>query len=444
MGDELREVRLGEVARVKHGFAFDGQWFVEEPSRDVLVTPGNFEIGGGFKLDKLKYYRGPVPDEYVLSEGDLIVTMTDLSKASDTLGYSAVVPRRDPLRFLHNQRTGKLEITRLDLVDKEFLYWLLRTPQYRAEVLASATGTAVKHTAPSRIEAFRFVPPELMEQRAIAHILGTLDDKIELNRQTNETIEEMARAIFKSWFVDFDPVHAKAEGRRPRGMDAETAKLFPSAFEESAIGELPKGWTTAPVYELATYINGAAYRAFEPNEERRGLPIIKIAELKAGVTEQTKFSEVAMPEKYRIDRGDLLFSWSGNPDASIDTFVWPHDPAWLNQHIFRVVPHRKEERAFVLATLRYLKPVFAEIARNKQTTGLGHVTVDDMKRLLVVRPDDNALRCWNAVAEPLFGRLFQNEVEGQTLVATRDALLPRLLSGDLRVHEAEGTIQEAT
>ncbi len=268
-------------------------------------------------------------------------------------------------------------------------------------------------------------------------ILGTLDDKIELNRRMNETLEAMARALFKSWFVDFDPVRAKAEGRRPSGMDAETAKLFPSKFEKSDVGEVPKGWTALPLYDIATYINRAAYTAFQPNDARRGLPIIKIAELKAGVTPQTKFSDVSMPEKYRIARGDILFSWSGNPDTCIDTFVWAHGPGWLNQHIFLVVPHREHERAFVLATLKYLKPVFAEIARNKQSTGLGHVTAEDMKRLLVTKPPDRLVRVWSAIASPLLGRAFQNEIEIHSLSTVRDTILPKLLAGEIELVAAE-------
>jgi type I restriction enzyme S subunit len=277
--------------------------------------------------------------------------------------------------------------------------------------------------------------PPLPEQRAIAHILGTLDDKIELNRRMNETLEAMARALFKSWFADFDPVRAKAGGRDP-GLPKPLTDLFPDSFEDSELGEIPKGWVALPLYEVATYINGAAYAAFQPNDERRGLPIVKIAELKAGVTPQTRFSDVQMPEKYRIARGDILFSWSGNPDTSIDTFVWSHDPAWLNQHIFRVMPHHQGERAFVLSTLKHLKSVFAETARNKQTTGLGHVTAADMKRLMVARPDDRLVRAWSVIATPLLDRVLQNEVEIHSLSTLRDALLPKLISGELRVDEA--------
>jgi type I restriction enzyme S subunit len=140
-----------------------------------------------------------------------------------------------------------------------------------------------------------------------------------------------------------------------------------------------------------------------------------------------------MPEKYRINRGDILFSWSGNPDTSIDTYVWTNGPAWLNQHIFRVVPPSELERPYVLAMLKYLRPVFAEVARNKQTTGLGHVTVSDLKRLNCVKPPNSLLVRWHDLIVPILDRIFLSEVETQTLESHRDALLPKLLSGELRV-----------
>lgn len=267
-----QQVRLGDIASVRHGYAFDGEYFVEEKTTDVLVTPGNFAIGGGFKIDKLKHYRGPVPSEFILNPGDLVVTMTDLSKASDTLGYSAMIPDVEGIRFLHNQRIGRILIKNPEIAKSKYLHWLLRTDKYRHEILAGASGSTVKHTAPSRIEAYKFQLPTIDEQSAIAEILDVLDQKIELNRKTNETLEEMTQFLFKSWFVDFDPVHAKAEGRMPSGMDAATAKLFPHEFQHSELGKIPRGWATQPLYDIAAYINGAAYSAFQPNNDRRGLP----------------------------------------------------------------------------------------------------------------------------------------------------------------------------
>ncbi len=320
-----------------------------------------------------------------------------------------------------------------------FCYYLLRSIDFSGLNAGSGVPTLNRnHLHPMVMNC-----PLHEEQIEIASFLGAMDDRIALLRETNITLETIALGWFKSWFVDFDPVRAKIEGVDLEGMDAAAAALFPDSFEESELGLVPKGWATRSIYDMASYINGAAYKAFEPNAERRGLPIIKIAELKAGVTSQTAFSDVAMPEKYLIKTGDILFSWSGNPDTSIDTFIWGHNPALLNQHIFRVLPHVPIERSFVLQTLRNLKPVFAELARNKQTTGLGHVTVADLKRLHVVSPPKSVIEQFNNFAETIHQMIFGNEQQAQTLIYLRNILMPRLISGQLRLPEAKALAKAA-
>lgn len=325
------------------------------------------------------------------------------------------------------------------LRDIRYTYYLLKT----LGLHLMNTDSAVPGLNRENAHAVEVLIPPLDIQRNIATFLEQLDDRITLLRETNATLDAIAQTLFKSWFVDFEPVRAKAEDRQPEGMDATAAALFPDSFEESELGLVPKGWLTRSIYDMATYINGAAYKAFEPNAGRRGLPIIKIAELKAGITTQTAFSDVVMPAKYLIETGDILFSWSGNPDTSIDTFVWQHAPALLNQHIFRVLPHESFERSFVLQMLRNLKPVFAELARNKQTTGLGHVTVADLKRLHVVHPPQSVIEQFNTIAVPIHQMIFGNEQQAQTLTQLRDSLLPRLISGQLRLPDAEQTVAEA-
>ncbi len=319
-----------------------------------------------------------------------------------------------------------------------FIYYNLSNR--KLEIRSVAGGSAQPILNKSAFGELNIILPPLEEQRAIAHILGTLDDKIELNRRTNETLEAMAQALFKFWFVDFGPVRAKMEGRWRRGqslpsLPAHLFDLFPDRLVDSELGEIPEGWEIQPVYNIATYINGASYSSFQPNDQGFGLPIIKIAELKGGITSQTRFSEVQMPKKYEITFGDILFSWSGNPDTSIDIFIWSHAPAWLNQHIFRVLPKQQIERTFVVSTLKFLKPIFAEIARDKQTTGLGHVTVEDLKKLLVIKPSSHIMQEWDLMALPFFDKLLQNEVEINNLSILRDTLLPKLISGELRVKQ---------
>jgi type I restriction enzyme S subunit len=359
-----------------------------------------------------------------------------------TLGQVSIVPKIGYDRYVVSQSQMKITVDPTK-ADVNFLYYLFNSPDQLQYIRNSAIQTGVPHTNLGILKITPIKIPPLNIQKKVASVLTGLDDRIALLRETNGTLEAIAQAMFKSWFVDFDPVRAKAEGREPEGMDAATAALFPDSFEASALSLVPTGWSTCPVYDLASYINGAAYKAFDPNLERRGLPIIKIAELKSGVTVQTAYSDVSMPEKYRIQTKDILFSWSGNPDTSIDTFVWIHGHAWLNQHIFRVLPHVVAERSFLLQTLKYLRPVFAELARNKQTTGLGHVTVADLKRLQVVKPEKNILACFDDIIAPIHTKIFNNDQMAQTLATLRDTLLPRLISGQLRLPDTDAIIEEA-
>ena len=252
--------RLIDLIDIKHGYAFKGEYFREEPPGDFLLTPGNFAIGGGFQWGKRKYYRdGPVLDEFVLRPGDLLVTMTDLSKEADTLGYSAVVPESD-FRLLHNQRLGKI-IKKSESIELGYLHWLLRSPNYRNEILASYTGSTVKHTSPKKILAYQFSCPPLKEQRKIVAVLDPLVRKIELNRRMNETLEAMARALFKDWFVDFGPTRAKAEGLVPY-LTPELWGLFPHALE---VDGKPFGWEVSEIGKEVDAVGGATPSTKEPS-----------------------------------------------------------------------------------------------------------------------------------------------------------------------------------
>jgi type I restriction enzyme, S subunit len=317
-----------------------------------------------------------------------------------------------------------------------YLYYVFRELGSELEA-AGGGGSVYTNVSKSRFSSIEICVPPMPVQAEIASVLSALDDRITLLRETNATLETVAHTLFKSWFVDFEPVRVKLNGGVPPGIHEDTAALFPDEFEESNLGPIPKGWTCTAVYDLANFINGAAYKAFEPNAALKGLPIVKIAELKAGVTGQTAYSDMPMPEKYRIETGDILFSWSGNPDTSIDTFVWAYNPAWLNQHIFRVLPHVASERAFILQMLRHLRPTFTRLARNKQTTGLGHVTVGDLKALLIAKPDPRLLTAFASVAGPIQERVLQNHFHINTLAVLRDGLLPRLLSGQLSPDDAK-------
>jgi len=336
---------------------------------------------------------------------------------------------------------SSLVIVRPKNIDPQFLLNLLSSPRFQQAVQTRDNGSVQGNLSVKELGQLPIRVPERSLQRAIAAPIALLDQQIESLRHQNETLEAIAQAVFKSWFVDFDPVKFKAEGREPEGMDAATAALFPSEFEDSELGPIPKGWGAIPVYGLADFANGAAYKEshFSPNGE--GLPIIKIAELKSGVTSSTKFTTTNLGEKYRIEENELLFSWSGNPDTSIDTFIWSGDAAWLNQHIFRVRENGAASRARIYIQLRALRPTFAEIARNKQTTGLGHVTISDLKRLKVCDPKQGIAERFDGITGPILEKIALNQHLCGVLAKLRDTLLPKLISGQTRVPEAEALVK---
>lgn len=442
MSSEWQTTTLGAICKAQHGAIQTGPFGSQLHTSDYkefgipVVMPTNIGNGG---IDESGIARIDNFDVERLSQHKLKIGDIVFSRRGDVTKNALVRPHE--VGWLCGTGCLKVRLGDETIAVAKFISHCLRLPETKEWLIRHAVGATMPNLNTGILSAVPIILPPLKAQHDIAAILGALDDRITLLRETNSTLEAIAQALFKSWFVDFDPVRAKAEGLEPEGMDAATAAMFPDSFEVSELGLVPKGWATRPIYDMASYINGAAYKAFEPNAERRGLPIIKIAELKAGVTSQTAFSDVVMPDKYLIKTGDILFSWSGNPDTSIDTFVWAHDPALLNQHIFRVLPHIPSERSFVLQTLRNLKPVFAELARNKQTTGLGHVTVADLKRLHVVNPPESIIEQFNNFAETIHQMIFGNEQRGQTLMQLRDTLLPRLISGQLRLPETEASIE---
>jgi type I restriction enzyme S subunit len=314
-----------------------------------------------------------------------------------------------------------------------FVYYFFKSvaPQIARMDVGSANPTLNRN----HVHPMPIVWPPLAEQKAIADVLGALDDKIELNRRMNATLEAMARALFQSWFVDFDPVRAKLDGRHPAALDPATAGLFPDSFQDSPIGRIPTGWDAIPLYDTAQWVNGAAFKSDDFCATGEGFPVIKIAELKDGISVQTKWCQRDAGADRIIDTGDLLYSWSGSPDTSLEAFLWSGGRGLLNQHIFKVISPTAAEKRFVYYLLQSLRPVLVETARNKQTTGLGHVTIADMKRLLVCNPSKEVLAVFDLKISPIFDKAFTNTLESRTLATLRDALLPKLLSGKITIRQ---------
>ncbi|WP_448131496.1 restriction endonuclease subunit S [Stutzerimonas chloritidismutans] len=207
-------------------------------------------------------------------------------------------------------------------VRPDFLRWLLKGPEWWAQVSKFINVGAVFDSLRCRdIPNFELMIPPLVEQAEIARVLGAIDNRITLLRETNATLEAIAQALFKSWFVDFDPVRAKAEGRQPEGMGAATAALFPDSFEESELGLVPKGWAVRSIYDIARVIYGAPFASKRFNSDPIGIPLVRIRDLKdesPGI-----YTDEVHPKGYMIQPGDIVVGMDGEFRA----YLWGGKPA---------------------------------------------------------------------------------------------------------------------
>ncbi|WP_223517877.1 MULTISPECIES: restriction endonuclease subunit S [unclassified Pseudomonas] len=442
MSSEWPITPLSDLITVKHGFAFKGEFFSDEPSPFQLTTPGNFAIGGGFQLGKGKYYSGPIFADYVLRKGDLIVTMTDLSKAADTLGFSAIVPETQGTTWLHNQRVGRVLIKSVAQVYKDFLHYLMRTNDYRHWVVSSATGSTVKHTSPDRICTYQFPLPPLKTQRAIAETLSALDNRITLLRETNATLEAIAQALFKSWFVDFDPVRAKAEGLDPEGMDAITAALFPDRFEDSELGLMPRGWSIKLCQELIEVRDGTHA---SPKPSDTGYPLVTSRHITSGeilldeayLISDTDYVEIS--KRSKVDRLDILITMIGT--VGLLALVLSDSTEFAIKNIGLFKSSKNPKLSYYLYLLMKSNKMQLYLEARVAGTTQKYLSLKALREISVLEPSTEVVGAFSEIVSPIFTKIHQNSTQVKTLTQLRDTLLPRLISGQLRLPETEDSIQ---
>lgn len=320
----------------------------------------------------------------------------------------------------------------------DFAYYLTKWDEFRQFAIAQMTGSSGRQRVPAdSLAGFESTIPPIPAQLRIADILGKLDDKIELNRRMNRTLEKMAEAIFKSWFIDFDPVHAKAEGRDPN-LPAEIADLFPNSFEDSALGPIPKGWTVKPLDEIADYLNGLACQKHPPIEGQKSLPVIKIRELRQGIRDDSERASAYVPPKYIIENGDVLFSWSG----SLLVTIWCGGCGVLNQHVFKVTSASIPKWYFYQATMYHLDE-FQRIASDKATT-MGHIKRHHLADAKMAIPGEELMAKGTEVLGTILDRRINAMKQARILSLSRDILLPKLLSGEIELLEADDIAEEVS
>ncbi|MDN3495199.1 restriction endonuclease subunit S [Planococcus sp. APC 4015] len=386
---------------VKHGYAFPGAGFgVDETSPQVL-TPANFGLGGGFQSSKPKSFAGDFPPEFLLSGGELVVTMTDLSKAGDTLGFAARLPRGQ--HFLHNQRIGLIRVTAPDQLDIDFFHYLTRTDGYRSHILGTASGSTVKHTSPGRIGDFTTDVPPLLEQQAIAEVLGALDDNIAANNVLVERLLAVVHAEFSRRFHDRSlnvPLGALAEV-----VDCLHSKKPERIAKGATLMQLNNIRDDGLVDRVAKYsISAADYAEWSKRFETRAWDFV--------ITNVGRIGAVA-----RIPKGFT---------------------AALGRNMTGIRPNELSASGSFIAAALHSRAVRREVDERTDAGSVMNALNVRSVPLLRLQDSTHAERsAFHQFAAPLYESADVALVSNTSLAATRDALLPQLMSGKLRVRDAE-------
>ncbi|MCI7718649.1 MAG: restriction endonuclease subunit S [[Pasteurella] aerogenes] len=335
--------------------------------------------------------------------------------------------------------------------DTLYLYYALQIIKV-SPFVTGAVQKKISQKALNSMELNYFEDP--MSRRKIVESLLGLDKKIELNTQINQTLEQIAQTIFKSWFIDFDPVHAKANalasgqtaeqatqavmavisGKNTQELHRlqtanseqyqqlwEIAEAFPSGFDEEGV---PRGWESKPLDEIAIYQNGLALQKFRPESEDEYLPVVKIAQLKQGYADGKEKASVNIKPECTIDNGDVIFSWSG----SLVVDIWCGGKAALNQHLFKVTSKNYPKWLYYFYTVHHLAE-FQRIAADKAVT-MGHIKREHLSLALCVIPNNKFIQKF-CFLEDYISQIVNNRLQNVSLIKIRDELLPKLLSGEV-------------
>ena len=387
-----------------------------------------------------------------VKEDDVLINITGDSVARVSLPNKKYLPARV------NQHVSILRANP-EKLDFKFLKYVLVEKSMQEYLLTLASSGATRNAlTKAMLENIEIDLPSLNDQKRISNFLSKFDEKIQINTQINQTLEQIAQALFKSWFVDFDPVRAKVQalsdglsleqaelaamqaisGKTPEELTAlsqtqpdryaelvETAKAFPCEMVEVDGVEIPQGWNLKALDEIANYQNGLALQKFRPEDDEPFLPVVKIAQLRQGYADGEEKAKASIKPECIIDNGDVIFSWSG----SLLVDIWCGGKAALNQHLFKVTSKRYPKWFYYFYT-KYHLAEFQRIAYDKAVT-MGHIKREHLSAAKCIVPNDELLA--NKTLENILEKIIFNRLENFNLQDTRDLLLPRLLNGEIQL-----------
>lgn len=405
---EWKEVRLGDVCEIKGGKRLPkGVNLITQKNSHPYIRVRDLGKSKTIELNSSYEYVDEITHKqiqrYITQKGDILISIVG------TIGLIAIVGGSlDGANLTENC----VKLVKLDKIDSEYLYYYLKSPFGQQNISRGTVGAVQAKLPIKNIQDFSIICPELIsDQRRIASILSSLDRKIELNNKINADLEEMAQAIFKNWFVDFEPFK---DGK----------------FEDSELGMIPEGWKVGRLTEIASYMNGLAMQKFPPENNEDSLPVLKIKELGQGFcgTDSDRCS-CYIKDECKIHNGDVIFSWSGT--LLVD--VWCGGDCGLNQHLFKVTSKDYPKWFYYYWTKLHLQE-FIHIAKDKAVT-MGHIKRGHLEEALVAIPDNDSMEKAHELFEPILSKMISLRLENSRLSLLRETLLPRLMSGELEIPE---------
>jgi len=401
--------KLGEGLHVKHGFAFLGEFFSDE-GKYVLLTPGNFYEEGGFKArpEKDRFYTGTFPNDYILRKGDLIVALTE--QGPGLLGSAALIPE-DGI-YLHNQRLGLVDKINPEIFEKKYLFHIFNSRSVRSQLYGSATGTKVKHTSPGRIYKVKVSVPEAKKQGGISSILENYFELIDINRKRIHLLEEVARLLFREWFVYF---------------------RFPGHEKVKVIDGVPEGWKKEKLKNIVSFLGGHAFKSSSYQQEGMyGIVTIKNVQQGNFIPDCADYLDETpsgMKKHCFLSDGDILISLTGNVGRVCLVFGTNY---LLNQRVAKIGAKNNTPKSFIY--WMFDNPVMQKRIENL-SYGSAQQNLSPIKlgEQTVVFPHEKLLKTFDEIVEPINLQIIQLLIQNQKLAQARDLLLPRLMSGKIEV-----------
>ena len=439
MANEWGETQLSRIAKLRSGFPFKSSSWVDDgvPVIKIANVKDGRIVAEG--CGYVSHKTAATAREWMTQKGDVLIVMT---------GYVGEIARvRSGEKYLINQRVGRFDFLDDSPVIPEFFYYYLHQSEVRSLLETMARGSAQPNLSASDAAKLCVPVPPPAEQRAIAHILGTLDDKIELNRKQNETLEAMARTLFKAWFVDFEPVRAKMEGRWQRGqslpgLPAHLYALFPDRLVESESGEIPEGWRHSTIGEEVAVCGGSTPSTKEPKFWEGGqhcwatpkdLSTLKFPVL-LGTDRKITDAGLARISSGLLPVGTVLLS----SRAPIGYLAIAEVPTAINQGFIAMKCDGILPNTFVL---QWCKENMDAIIGNANGSTFQEISKSNFRPIPVVVPPKPVLESYQEISGGLYRQTADNERQSRTLAQLRDTLLPKLISGELRMRDINDVME---